>query len=80
MPLFEEGDLIENVHPDRPHVLLDLNSSKALIVGVSFQRGMWFYDVLLEGQLWKHVSSSVVESDWRLSPDPSCNDATEQSN
>jgi len=79
LPLFSEGDLIENVHPNRPHVLLDMNSKKALIVGVTFRRHSWHYDVLLDGTLWKHVSANIVESDWRLSPDASCNDTTEQS-
>ena len=80
LPAFNEGDLIENVHPDRPHVLLDLSPQKALIVRVYPSRGAWVYDVLVEGTLYDGVSSQLVESDWKLSPSTAINDATEQSN
>lgn len=80
MPLFYEGDLIENVHPHRPHVLLDMNCRKALIVGVAFKGDNWFYDVLLDGELHKHVSANIVEAEWSLNGDNPINDVIEQSN
>jgi len=80
MPLFHEGDLIENVHPKRPHILVDMNGRKALIVGVARRNNDWFYDVLLDGELHRHVSASIVESEWSLSVNNPINDATEQSN
>ena len=79
-PALHEGDLIENVHSERPHVLLDINPQKALIVRVYPLRGAWVYDVLVEGTLYDGVSSHLVESDWRLSPNAVSNDTTEQSN
>ncbi len=80
MPMFHEGDLVERAHPRRPHVLLDMVPQKALIVDVSFIRGSWRYDVLLDGQLWQGISANIVESDWRLTENDSVNDATDHSN
>tara|TARA_Y100001938_G_C8005652_1_gene387166 strand:- start:164 stop:484 length:321 start_codon:yes stop_codon:yes gene_type:complete len=79
MPAFLEGDLIENIHPTRPHILLDSSPSKALIVDVVWVNGQWCYHVLLNGAVWENVSASIVEHSWRLSRGTAVNDETEQS-
>lgn len=80
MPAFHVGDLIENVHPTRPHILLDNIRQKALIVDVGHNEVGWCYDILLDGVLWPSVSAKIVESTWRLSTDDPIIDATEQCN
>ena len=80
MPAFHVGDLIENVHPTRPHVLLDNIRQKALIVHVDHNEVGWCYDIFLDGVLWPSVSAKIVESTWRLSTDVTVIDTTEQCN
>ena len=80
MPAFYEGDLIENVHPTRRHVLLCNKHQKALIVEVKYNEAGWCYDILLDGALWPSVSARIVEATWRLSTDATVIDATEQCN
>lgn len=79
-PLFSEGELIESVRSSRPHVLLDMNPQKGLVVRSYPGKVTWVYDVLLDGVLFVGVSSHLVEADWRLCPKGVNNDATEQSN
>ena len=80
LPYFHVGDLIENVHPTRPHVLLDNVYQKALIIGVRLNEVGWCYDILLDGALWTGVSAKIVEGTWRLSTSAAIIDTTEECN